>query len=91
MKALSMKRCAVCGKAEAVDVCHVCGKALCKSCRKLEVWGTGSEDLTFRHLCEKCKNSPELNPWGAAKDEFGLGDVLEIIETTKHKDLPLAA
>lgn len=91
MITLNLKRCAVCGKAEAIDECHVCGKSLCKNCRKLEVWGTGAEDLTFRNLCEKCKNSPEANPWGASCEEFGLGEVLEIINSSDHKHLPMAA
>jgi len=91
MKTLNIRRCAVCGKAEAVDTCYVCSKALCKKCRKLEVWGTGAEDLTFRNLCEKCKNDPEVNPWGAPNEEFGLGEVLEIIKASEVKQLPMAA
>jgi hypothetical protein len=91
MKAINIKRCAVCGKAEAVDFCDTCGKALCKKCRKLEVWGTGAEDLSFKHLCPACKDNPEINPWGAVTEEFGLGEVLEIINTTGKRDLPLAA
>jgi hypothetical protein len=91
MKAVNLKRCAICGKAEAVDTCDTCGKAICKKCLKLEVWGTGAEDLTFKHLCPSCKDNPEINPWGAVPEEFGLGEVLEIINMTDKKELPLAA
>jgi hypothetical protein len=91
MNTINIKRCAVCGKAEAVDFCDTCGKALCRKCRKLEVWGTGAEDLSFRHLCPSCKDNPEINPWGAIPEEFGLGEVLEIINSTDKRELPLAA
>ena len=91
MKTINIKRCEICGKAEAIDFCHTCGKALCRNCRKLEVWGTGAEDLTFRNLCPSCKDNPEINPWGAIPEEFGLGEVLEIINSTDKVVLPLAA
>jgi hypothetical protein len=91
MKAINLKRCAICGKAEAVDTCDACGKAICKKCLKLEIWGTGAEDLSFKHLCPSCKDNPEINPWGAIPEEFGLGEVLEIINVADKKQLPLAA
>lgn len=91
MKAINLKRCAICGKAEAVDTCDTCGKAICKKCLKLEIWGTGAEDLTFKHLCPSCKDNPEINPWGAVPEEFGLGEVLEIINVADKKQLQLAA
>lgn len=91
MKAANKTLCSVCGKAEAVDTCDACGKPLCKKCRKMEIWGTGAEDLTFKHLCPACKDNPDVNPWGAVNEEFGLGEVLEIINTTGKKGLQLAA
>jgi hypothetical protein len=79
MKANEKHTCEICGKAEAVTECEHCGKHMCRECRKLEIWGTGAEDLSVKYFCPTCKENPDVNPWGAYDKEFGLGDVLEIV------------
>lgn len=79
MKANEKHICAVCGEREAVTECEHCGLMLCRECRKLELWGTGAEDLSVKYFCPACKDNPDVNPWGAHTKEFGLGEVLDIV------------
>ena len=65
MKVKDITRCAVCGKQIAVTACDHCGKKLCRECCKLELWGTGAEDLSAKYFCPACKADPDVNPWGA--------------------------
>jgi len=68
-------KCTVCGKKTAIAACDSCGAALCDDCRKLEIWGSGAEDLTARYFCPACKDAPVVTPWGACvgpdAGEFG--------------------
>lgn len=64
--------CAVCGRLAAVTACGHCGKPLCRDCRKLELWGTGAEDLSAKYFCPACKDNPDVNPWGAREDDAGM-------------------
>jgi hypothetical protein len=65
MKAEKKQLCSSCGKEQAKTECDHCGKALCRDCSKLEIWGNGAEDLSVRYFCVTCKNDPAVNPWGA--------------------------
>jgi len=65
MKANKNQICSSCGKEQAKTECDHCGKALCRECSKLEIWGNGAEDLSVRYFCQTCKNDPAVNPWGA--------------------------
>jgi hypothetical protein len=65
MKASKSQLCSSCGKEQAKTECDHCGKALCRDCSKLEIWGNGAEDLSVRYFCLTCKNDPIVNPWGA--------------------------
>lgn len=91
MKADEKHTCAVCGKVEAVTECYHCGKYLCRECRKLEIWGTGAEDLSVKYFCPSCQDNPDVNPWGAYEKEFGLGDVLDIVNHDKEYPVVRAA
>ncbi len=57
--------CGVCGRREAFMSCDHCGKPLCPDCRRLELWGSGAEDLSAKYFCPACKDNPDINPWGA--------------------------
>jgi hypothetical protein len=65
MKTDKNDRCSVCGKAHAKTECDNCGAPLCRECCKLEIWGSGAEDLSARYFCPTCKEDPAVNPWGA--------------------------
>ncbi len=65
MKTNKSQLCSSCGKEQAKTECDHCGKALCRECSKLEIWGNGAEDLSVRYFCLTCKNDPVVNPWGA--------------------------
>ncbi|TAL32340.1 MAG: hypothetical protein EPN93_16115 [Spirochaetes bacterium] len=65
MKADKNERCSVCGKTDAKTECDHCGAPLCRDCCKLEIWGSGAEDLSARYFCPACKEDPAVNPWGA--------------------------
>jgi len=91
MLANEKSRCEICGKAEAVTQCEHCGKHLCRACRKLEIWGSGAEDLSVKYFCPTCKENPDVNPWGAREQEFSLGEVLEIVNRDNENREQLAA
>ncbi|MEN6475120.1 MAG: hypothetical protein ABFD81_13985 [Syntrophaceae bacterium] len=91
MKADEKHMCEVCGKVEGVTECEHCGKHLCRECRKLEIWGTGAEDLSVKYFCPTCKDNPDVNPWGAREQEFGLGEVLEIVNQNNENREQMAA
>ena len=61
--------CGVCGRYEALMACDHCGKPLCPDCRKLELWGSGAEDLSAKYFCPACKDNPDVNPWGAREQD----------------------
>jgi len=86
MKDLKMdkKTCEVCGKNKAVDICAGCGKALCRECRKMEIWGSGAEDLTVKYFCPRCKEDPDINPWGAYDKVFDLEDVVDMTNRVRN-------
>jgi hypothetical protein len=65
MKEDKKQSCSVCGKEQAKTECDNCGTVLCGECCKLEIWGTGAEDLSARYFCPACKDNPDVNPWGA--------------------------
>jgi len=65
MKENKNQKCTVCGKEQAKTECDNCGTAICGDCCKLEIWGSGAEDLSARYFCPTCKEDPEVNPWGA--------------------------
>lgn len=79
MRSIPENRCSVCGRDEAVDVCEGCGVPLCRKCRRMEIWGCGSEDLTVKHFCPACKENPDVNPWGAYENVFGLDEVTDLV------------
>jgi 3-oxoacid CoA-transferase A subunit len=57
--------CTACGKKQARTECDNCQAAVCGDCCKLEIWGSGAEDLSARYFCPTCKEDPDVNPWGA--------------------------
>ena len=65
MKEDKKQICSVCGKEQAKTECDNCGTVICGECCKLEIWGTGAEDLSARYFCPACKDNPDVNPWGA--------------------------
>jgi hypothetical protein len=65
MKDNKNQKCTVCGKEQAKTECDNCGIAICGDCCKLEIWGSGAEDLSARYFCPTCKEDPDVNPWGA--------------------------
>jgi hypothetical protein len=65
MKEDKKQICTVCGKEQAKTECDNCGTAICGDCCKLEIWGSGAEDLSARYFCPTCKEDPDVNPWGA--------------------------
>jgi hypothetical protein len=65
MKENKNQKCTVCGKEQAKTECDNCGTAICGDCCKLEIWGSGAEDLSARYFCPTCKEDPDVNPWGA--------------------------
>ena len=65
MKDNKNQKCSVCGKGQAKTECDNCGTAICGDCCKLEIWGSGAEDLSARYFCPTCKDDPDVNPWGA--------------------------
>jgi len=65
MKDNKNQKCTVCGKEQAKTECDNCGTAICGDCCKLEIWGSGAEDLSARYFCPTCKEDPDVNPWGA--------------------------
>lgn len=91
MKVDETDTCAVCGAVEAVILCDHCDKPLCRECRTFEIWGTGAEDLSVKYFCPACKNNPDVNPWGAHENEFGLGEVLDIVNHDKEYQAVQAA
>jgi len=65
MKENKNQKCTVCGKEQAKTECDNCGIVICGDCCKLEIWGSGAEDLSARYFCPTCKDNPDVNPWGA--------------------------
>jgi hypothetical protein len=65
MKDNKNQKCTVCKKEQAKTECDNCGTAICGDCCKLEIWGSGAEDLSARYFCPTCKEDPDVNPWGA--------------------------
>jgi 3-oxoacid CoA-transferase A subunit len=65
------KKCTACGKKQARTQCDNCGTAICGDCCKLEIWGSGAEDLSARYFCPTCKDDPDVNPWGAHSNTDG--------------------
>ena len=65
MKENKNQKCTVCGKEQAKTECDNCGIVICGDCCKLEIWGSGAEDLSARYFCPTCKDDPDVNPWGA--------------------------
>ena len=78
MKANEETLCAVCGRLEAVMACDQCGKPLCRDCWKLELWGTGAEDLSAKYFCPACKDNPDVNPWGAREQDAGMRPAYDV-------------
>jgi len=64
-------KCAVCGKNQARTECDNCKTAICGDCCKLEIWGSGAEDLSARYFCPTCRDDPNVNPWGTYSDTGG--------------------
>ena len=81
---MNKRLCEICGKNEAVEACAGCGKALCRKCREMEIWGSGAENLTVKYFCPTCKEDPEVNPWGAYDKVFDLEDVVDITNKTRY-------
>jgi 3-oxoacid CoA-transferase A subunit len=65
------KKCTACGKKQAKTECDNCRTELCGDCCKLEIWGSGAEDLSARYFCPTCKDDPDVNPWGAHSNTDG--------------------
>ena len=74
MKDNKNKKCMVCGKEQAKTECDNCGIAICGDCCKLEIWGSGAEDLSARYFCPTCKDDPDVNPWGAYSNVVEVAD-----------------
>ena len=75
------KTCECCKENEAITICAGCGKSLCRQCRKMEIWGSGAENLTVKYFCPECKEDPDINPWGAYDKVFDLDDAMDMTNT----------
>jgi len=70
--------CTACARTETAEACDHCGQPLCRDCRRLELWGSGAEDLSAKYLCAACTEDPEINPWGARVGDPDLKTVIGI-------------
>jgi hypothetical protein len=92
MKDNKNKECAVCGKELAKTECDNCGTAICGDCCKLEIWGSGAEDLSARYFCPTCKEDPDVNPWGAHGNVAGgVNDKAAVTQNVEVKNIRVAA
>lgn len=88
MKDNKNQKCTVCGKEQAKTECDNCGIAICGGCCKLEIWGSGAEDLSARYFCPTCKEDPDVNPWGAHSN---VGDKAAVTQNVEVKNISVAA
>lgn len=88
MKDNKSQKCTVCGKENAKTECDNCGTAICGDCCKLEIWGSGAEDLSARYFCPTCKEDPDVNPWGAYSN---VVDKTAVTQKVEVKNVRVAA
>ena len=88
MKDNKNQKCTVCGKELAKTECDNCGAAICGECCKLEIWGSGAEDLSARYFCPTCKEDPDVNPWGA---HGNVDDKAAVTQKVEVKNIRVAA
>ncbi len=81
----AVSRCAVCQAAEPVSRCEGCGKALCRKCRGMEIYGSKDGEITVKHFCPDCLKDPKINPSTDAKKVFGLPDVTDMVNSDSTK------
>ncbi|HPL63380.1 MAG: B-box zinc finger protein [Syntrophales bacterium] len=55
--------CALCGE-PSVLFCDGCGKPLCRSCRKFDLWGYGCGHVDTKVFCRSCFGDSRVNPYG---------------------------
>jgi hypothetical protein len=60
--------CALCGKYPGIIYCDGCDKALCRSCRKFDMWQQDCGSINTKVFCPACAANPWINPWGSAID-----------------------
>ncbi|MBN2297572.1 MAG: hypothetical protein JXM72_03205 [Deltaproteobacteria bacterium] len=76
---MSVEKCELCGRNDAVAGCDGCGKRLCKRCRSLEIYTEQAGEITVKCFCSECKSDPGLNPQGKHEKIFGLEDITEMV------------
>ena len=92
MKDNKNQKCSVCGKEQAKTECDNCGTSICGDCCKLEIWGSGAEDLSARYFCPACKDDPDVNPWGAHGNVAdGVDNKTEVTQKAEVKNIRAAA
>lgn len=89
MKDDKKQSCSVCGKGQAKTECDNCGTAICGECCKLEIWGSGAEDLSARYFCPACKDDPAVNPWGAYSNV--VDEKAAVLQKAENKKVRVAA
>ena len=60
--------CEICGENPSIIYCDGCGKALCRSCRKFEMWQQGCSSIYTKVFCVPCAENPWVNPYGSKMD-----------------------
>lgn len=64
----SNEQCQVCGKNPSVIFCDGCGRPLCLSCRKFDMWQEDCGSIHTKVFCEQCASNPWINPYGGKMD-----------------------
>ena len=60
-------QCEICGHGQAIIYCDHCGKALCKDCRKFDLWAYGCGNIDPKVFCPTCNDDIHANPWGGIR------------------------
>lgn len=49
----------------AETFCAGCSEVLCRHCGSVEISSFDPKNIEVKYFCEKCRNDPAKNPWGA--------------------------
>lgn len=77
--------CQICSAPDALSVCEGCGKALCRKCRSMEIYGSQEQELVIRYFCLSCSKDPAVNPSMGCEKVFGLEDVTGMVNQDQPK------
>ncbi|HPK54752.1 MAG TPA: B-box zinc finger protein [Smithellaceae bacterium] len=60
--------CQFCHKNQAIIICDGCSAALCKDCRKFDLWGYGCGHVDTKVFCPACFDNITVNPYSGQAD-----------------------